>query len=40
MCGLTMIREQEDLHLLVTILKMWLELEIPVIEDGNSFGMH
>ncbi|WVW86909.1 hypothetical protein I302_108964 [Kwoniella bestiolae CBS 10118] len=31
-------RELEDLHMLAQDLKVWLELEIPVVEDGNSFG--
>ncbi|CAD6565410.1 MAG: hypothetical protein TREMPRED_001166 [Tremellales sp. Tagirdzhanova-0007] len=32
------VQEHEDLNMLVQDLKIWLELEIPVIEDGNSFG--
>ncbi|OCF61976.1 hypothetical protein L486_01642 [Kwoniella mangroviensis CBS 10435] len=31
-------QELEDLHMLAQDLKVWLEMEIPVIEDGNSFG--
>lgn len=31
-------REHEALHMIVQDLRIWLELEIPVIEDGNSFG--
>ncbi len=31
-------REHEELNLLCVDLRMWLELEIPLIEDGNSFG--
>lgn len=31
-------KEHEELHRLTTDLKLWLELEIPLIEDGNSFG--
>ncbi len=26
------------MHMIAQDLKIWLELEIPVIEDGNSFG--
>lgn len=32
-------REFEDLTLIVQDLRGWIELEIPVIEDGNSFGL-
>ncbi|RXK35189.1 hypothetical protein M231_07560 [Tremella mesenterica] len=32
------IQEQEDLHLICQDLKIWLEMEIPLMEDGNSFG--
>jgi hypothetical protein len=31
-------REHEDLHSVIQDLRVWLELEIPLIEDGNSFG--
>ncbi|WRT69716.1 uncharacterized protein IL334_006706 [Kwoniella shivajii] len=31
-------KELEELHLLSQDLKVWLEMEIPVVEDGNSFG--
>lgn len=30
--------EQEDLGVISQDLQVWLDLEIPVIEDGNSFG--
>jgi hypothetical protein len=32
------LREHEDLHAMVQELRVWLELEIPLVEDGNSFG--
>lgn len=31
-------REAETLHQQFNILRVWLSLETPVIEDGNSFG--
>jgi len=31
-------REHEDLHMITQDLRIWLELEIPLVEDGNSFG--
>ncbi|ODN72893.1 hypothetical protein L202_08316 [Cryptococcus amylolentus CBS 6039] len=31
-------KELEDLHFLAQDLKLWLDLEIPLVEDGNSFG--
>ncbi|WVQ77758.1 hypothetical protein IAR50_007448 [Cryptococcus sp. DSM 104548] len=31
-------KELEDLHFLAQDLKLWLDMEIPLIEDGNSFG--
>ncbi|OCF33557.1 hypothetical protein I317_03582 [Kwoniella heveanensis CBS 569] len=37
-CVLIIIKELEELQMLCQDLKVWLELEIPVIEDGNSFG--
>ncbi|KAL7425140.1 hypothetical protein Q5752_000828 [Cryptotrichosporon argae] len=36
--SLVLILECEELHIMVTDLRLWLELEIPVLEDGNSFG--
>jgi hypothetical protein len=32
------LREFEAMYDLVNELKLWLEMEIPQIEDGNSFG--
>ncbi|ORY34732.1 proteasome activator pa28 [Naematelia encephala] len=32
------IKEHEDLHIIVQDLRIWLELEVPIIEDGNHFG--
>ncbi|WVQ95800.1 hypothetical protein IAU59_002899 [Kwoniella sp. CBS 9459] len=37
-CVSLIVQELEDLQMLCQDLKVWLELEIPVIEDGNSFG--
>lgn len=31
-------REYLDMHLICQDLRVWLDLEIPLIEDGNSFG--
>ncbi|KAK4685079.1 hypothetical protein P7C73_g5081, partial [Tremellales sp. Uapishka_1] len=30
--------ECNDMHMMAQDLKIWLEMEVPVIEDGNSFG--
>ena len=30
--------EFEEMYDLINELKLWLEMEIPVVEDGNSFG--
>lgn len=38
MAELTHGREHEDLYLMMMDLRVWLELEIPLVEDGNSFG--
>lgn len=32
------LREFEEMYDMINELKLWLEMEIPVIEDGNSFG--
>ncbi|WVF68247.1 hypothetical protein IAT40_003012 [Kwoniella sp. CBS 6097] len=37
-CVTIIIKELEELQMVCQDLKVWLELEIPVIEDGNSFG--
>lgn len=34
----TRYREYEDLHMLIMDLRIWLELEIPTINDGDMFG--
>jgi hypothetical protein len=31
-------REYEELQMITQDLRIWLELEVPLIEDGNSFG--
>ena len=31
-------REYVDMGIIGQDLRIWLELEIPLIEDGNSFG--
>ncbi|WVR08025.1 hypothetical protein IAU60_005069 [Kwoniella sp. DSM 27419] len=33
-----LLRELEEQYLIMADLKVWLQLEVPVIEDGNSFG--
>ncbi|WWC73677.1 uncharacterized protein I206_107649 [Kwoniella pini CBS 10737] len=37
-CNEIVFKELEELHMLAQDLKVWLEMEIPVVEDGNSFG--
>ncbi|WVQ78930.1 hypothetical protein IAT38_001022 [Cryptococcus sp. DSM 104549] len=37
-CLKVIVKELEDMHCLTQDLRLWLELEVPVIEDGNSFG--
>ncbi|WWC92819.1 uncharacterized protein L201_007778 [Kwoniella dendrophila CBS 6074] len=37
-CMKIVAKELEEVHMISQNLKVWLELEIPIIEDGNSFG--